>query len=79
VLGNQVLDQADALQPAAGAQRLTHLGGAHAGQLGDGGVGLGRVVDLELHQQAAQVALVARQRAVQQQRALGLVQLQQIR
>jgi hypothetical protein len=61
----------------AGAQRLAHFGGAHAGQVGDGGIGLGRVVDLELHQQAAQVALVARQRAVQQQRALGLVELQQ--
>ena len=48
-----------------------------AGHLGDGGIGLRRVVDLELDQQAAQVALVARQRAVQQQRALGLVQLQQ--
>jgi hypothetical protein len=51
----------------------------HAGDFGDGGIGFGRVVDLELDQQAAQVALVARQRAVQQQRALGLVQLQQAR
>jgi hypothetical protein len=45
--------------------------------VGNGGVGLRRVVDLELHQQAAQVALVAGQRAVQQESPLGLVELQQ--
>ena len=77
VLGDQVLDQADALQPRAGAQRLAHVAGIDAGDLGDRGIGLGRVVDLELDQQRAQVALVARQRAVEQQRALGLVELQQ--
>ena len=44
---------------------------------GDRGIGLLRIADLELDQQAAQVALVARQRAVQQQRAFGRVQLQQ--
>jgi hypothetical protein len=77
VFGDQVLDQADALQPRAGAQGLADVGGADAGDLRDGGIGLGRVVDLELHQDAAQVALVAGQRAVQQQRALGAVELQQ--
>jgi hypothetical protein len=46
-------------------------------QLGNGRIGLGCVADLELDQDAAQVALVACQRAVQQQRALGLVELQQ--
>ena len=77
VLGDQVLDQPDALQPRAGAQRFADFAGIDAGDLGDGGIGLRRVVDLELDQQLTQVALVARQRAVEQQRALGLVELQQ--
>ncbi|MCY1506812.1 hypothetical protein D9M68_410690 [compost metagenome] len=79
VLGDEVLDEADALQPRARAQRLAHFARVDARDVGDGGVGLGRVVDLELDQQRAQVALVARERAVQQQRALGLVELQQAR
>jgi hypothetical protein len=79
VFGDQVLHQANALQPRARAQRLAHLCGADAGNVGNGGVGLGRVVDLELHQYAAQVPLVARQRAIEQQGALGLVELQQAR
>jgi hypothetical protein len=77
VLGNQVFHQADALQPRAGAQRLAHLLGLDAGDVGNHRIGLGGIADLELHQHAAQVALVARQGAVQQQRALGLVELQQ--
>ena len=77
VLGDQVLDHADALEPRAGAQRLGHVGLADAGDAGDRRVRLLRVRDLELDQQAAQVALVARERAVQQQRALGRVQLQE--
>ena len=79
VLGDQVFDQADALQPAAGAQGLAHLGGGHAGDGGNRLIRFGRVVDLELDQDAAQVALVARQGAIQQQRTLCLVELQQIR
>jgi hypothetical protein len=77
LLRDQVLDHADAFEPRAGAQRLGDLAGLDAGHRGDRGVGLLRVRDLELDQQAAQVALVARQRAVQQQRALGGVELQQ--
>ena len=74
---NQVLDQPDALQPGAGPQRLADLGGIDTGDLGNRCIGFGRIVDLEFDQQRTQVALVARQRAVQQQRALGLVELQQ--
>ena len=77
VLGNQILDQADTLQPRTRAQGLAHVTGIDAGQFGYGGVSLGRIIDLELDQDAAQVALVPGQRAVQQQGALGLVELQQ--
>ena len=77
VLGDQVLDHADALEPRAGAQRVGHVAGVDAGHRGDRRIGLLGVGDLELDQQAAQVALAARERAVQQQRALGRVELQQ--
>ena len=78
VFGDQVLDHADAFQPAAGAQRLGHLAGIDPGHRGDGSVGLLSAGHLELDQQAAQFALVTRQRAVQQHRALGRVELQQV-
>ena len=77
MLGDQVFDQADALQAGTRTQCLGHLLGVDAGHLGNGGVGFGCVIDLELHQDAAHVALVAGQRAVQQQRTLGFVKLQQ--
>ncbi len=76
MLGDQVFDQANAFQAGAGAQRLGHLVRVDAGHVGYGGIGLRRIVDLELHQNAAHVALVAGQRAIQQQCALGLVELQ---
>ena len=76
VLRDQVVHHADALQARAHTQRLGHLGGLDAGHFGDGGVGFGRVAHLELHQQRAQVSLVARQRAVKQQGPLGPVELQ---
>ena len=77
VLGDQVLDQADTLQPRAGAQGLPHVAGVHAGQFGDRCVGFRRAVDLELDQDAAQVTLVPRQGAVQQQGPFRPVELQQ--
>ena len=77
VLGDQVFHHADALQPRTRTQRLAHFAGLHAGHIGERGVGLGCVVHLELDQDGAQIALVARQRAVEQQRALGAVELQQ--
>ena len=77
MLGDQVFHQAYALQARAGTQRVADLAGFDAGHFGNRGIGFGRVLDLELDQQAAQVALVARQRAVQQQGALGAVELQQ--
>ena len=52
-------------------QGLGHLALVDAGDRGDGRMGLLRVADLELDQQAAQLTLVARQRAVQQHRAFG--------
>jgi hypothetical protein len=76
VFGDQVLDEADALEPRARAQGLAHFARVDARDVGDGRIGLGRVVDLELDQQRAQVALIARERAVEQQRAFGLVELQ---
>ena len=78
VLGDQIFDHADALQPRASAQRFGHLGGGHPRDIGNRGVGFRRVADLELHQQRAQIALVARQRAIQQQRAFGAVEQQQV-
>ena len=77
VLGDQVLDHADALEPRAGAQRVGDLMLVDAGHGGNRRIGLLRAGDLELHQQPAQIALIARQGAVQQQRALGRVELQQ--
>ena len=77
VLGDQMFHQADALQPRAGTQGFAHVGSVHARQVGNGSIGLWGVVHLELDQQGTQVTLVARQRAIQQQRTLGLVQLQQ--
>ena len=77
VLGDQVFDQANALQAGTRTQCLGHLLGVDAGHFGNGGVGFGCVIDLELHQDAAHVALVAGQRAVQQQRTLCFVKLQQ--
>ncbi len=77
VLRDQVFNQADALQPGPGAQGFGHLRRADASHFGNGGEGFGRVVHLELNQQAAHVALVASKGAVQQDGALGLVQLQQ--
>ena len=79
VLGDQVFHQADAFQARAGAQGLAQLLGIHMGHFGNGGVGLGRVVHLELHQNAAHIPLVAGQRTVQQQGALRLVELKQAR
>ena len=76
VLGDQVLDHADALQARAGAQGLGHLALVHAGDRRDGGKGLMGGVDLELDQRAAQLALVAGQGAVKQDGALGRVELQ---
>jgi len=78
VLGDQVLDHADALEPRADTQRLGHLALVDAGHARQHREGLLRVRDLELDQQAAQLALVACQRAVQQQCTLGRVQLQQL-
>ena len=78
VLRNQVFNQANALQPRAGAQGFAHLAGRHAGHFGNGGIGFWRIVDLELHQKTAQITLVACQRAIQQQRSFGFVELQQI-
>ena len=77
MLGDEVLDHADALEPRAGAQRLGHLVLVDAGHRRNRRVRLLRVRDLELDQQAAQVALVAGERAVQQQGALGGIELQQ--
>ncbi|EWS53349.1 hypothetical protein X551_03858 [Methylibium sp. T29] len=77
VLGDQVLDHADALEPRAGAQGFGQLALVDLRHLRDRRVGLLRTRHLELDEQTAQVALVARQRAVQQQRALGRVELQQ--
>ena len=77
MLADQVVDHADALQPRAASQCIGHLARAHAGHIGHHGVGFGRAVDLEFHQQATQFALVARQRAVKQQRTFCGVELQQ--
>jgi hypothetical protein len=59
------------------AQGLGHLVLVHVGDGRDGGKRLLGVGHLELHQQAAQVALVTRQRAIQQQCAFRCVELQQ--
>ena len=77
VFGNQVFHHADALKARACPQRFTHFAGFHTRHLGDGGVGFRRVADFELHQNAAQITLVTRQCAIQQQRPLGAIQLQQ--
>ena len=78
MFGNQVFNHTDALQSRAGAQGLGHFVGLDASHIGNRGISLRRVVDLELDQHGAQVALVTCQRAVQQQGAFGLVELQQI-
>ena len=77
VFRDQVLDHAGAFQPRSGAQRLGNLAGVHAGHLGDRRVGLLGAGHLEFDEQPTQLALVARERPVEQQRALGRVQLQQ--
>jgi hypothetical protein len=77
VLGDQVFDQADALEARASTQGSATSSGLHTRHFGNGGIGLRGIVDLELDQDAAQVALVAGQRSVEQQCALGLVELQQ--
>jgi hypothetical protein len=59
--------------------RFTDFAGFDASDFGDRGVSFRRARHLELHQHVAQIALVARQRSVQQQRALGLVELQEAR
>ena len=77
VLGDQVLDHADAFQPRTGAQNLGNLLRIDTGHRRDGRKRLLRGVDLELDQRAAQFALVTGQRAVEQDGALGRVELQQ--
>ena len=77
VFGDQVLDHADALEPRTRAQRVGDIDLVDAGHRGDRRVGLLRTGHLELDQQAAQVALVPSQRAIQEQRAFGGVELQQ--
>ena len=77
VLAHQVVDHADTLQPRAATQGIGHFSGTDAGHVGHHGVGLGRAVDLEFDQQPAQFTLIARQGAVEQQCALGRVELQQ--
>ena len=51
----------------------------HARHLRERFIRLGCIAYLELHQQAAQISLVARESAVEQERALGAVELQQTR
>ena len=77
LLGDQVFDHADAFQARTRTQGIGHIHRFNTGHGGECRIGFLRVADLEFHQQPAQVALVARQRAVQQQCALGRVQLQQ--
>jgi hypothetical protein len=77
VLGDEVLDHADAFQARACAQGLGHLALVDLRHLGQQRIGLVGIGHLELHQQAAQLTLVARQRAVQQQGPFGGIELQQ--
>ena len=77
VLRNQVFHHADALQARARAQRFGHFAGLHACNVCNRRIRLWRIAHLEFHQQAAQIALVARQRAIEQQRAFGAIELKQ--
>ena len=77
MLRDQVFDKANSFQARARPQGVSDFCGFDACYFRQGGIGFRRIFDLEFHQQAAQVALIPCQRAVQQQSPLCATEHQQ--